>query len=69
MFEILFWDGHGHHSVISALAGESGTLESQNIYIKKCLAVNIESKNLVVTQSHKFGCLSWSSVYAGILKK
>ena len=37
--------------------------------LKKWLAVNIESKSLVVAQSHKAGCLSLTSVSAEILKK
>ena len=32
-------------------------------------AMDGKSKNLVVAHSHEDGCLSWSSVEAGILKK
>lgn len=34
--------------------------------MQQWLAVNRKSKNPVVAQSHKAGCLSWSSIYAGI---
>lgn len=35
----------------------------------KWLPINGRSKNLLVVQSVKLGCLHWSLVYASILKK
>ena len=43
--------------------------EAAEKLIQQALAVDEKSKNLVVAQSHKAECLSWSSVCAGVPKR
>lgn len=44
-------------------------LNDFHVEVQQWLVMNGKSKNLVVAQSHKTECLSWSSVYIGVQKK